>query len=96
MKKIIITLSVFLALIASIIWGIKINGYSREAQQYCKERYYDCVEAITRFEPYVNPWYSSKKELINPYFDEEWYKQQYAEKLKTSGLSPIDHYLQRG
>ncbi|CAO5677022.1 MAG: hypothetical protein HEEMFOPI_01051 [Holosporales bacterium] len=37
-----------------------------------------------------------QKKLIKPYFDEEWYRQEYAEKLKESELTPIDHYLQRG
>ncbi|CAO5675082.1 MAG: hypothetical protein HEEMFOPI_00173 [Holosporales bacterium] len=96
MKKTARILFASLIMMSLIIWEIKINGYSREAQQYCKERYYDCVEIITKFEPYVNPWYGSKKELIKPYFDEEWYGQEHAEKLKESGLSPIDHYLQRG
>ncbi len=44
----------------------------------------------------VSNEYQKNVELIRPYFDEEFYLSSYGDVVKESGLSPIDHFLQRG
>ena len=39
---------------------------------------------------------SDDKKLIEPYFDEKFYNDQYGEDLKKTGLSAIDHFMQYG
>lgn len=39
--------------------------------------------------------YNKHKKLIKPYFDEDFYKKQYAHAIAESGLKPLDHFLQR-
>ncbi|MDP2193353.1 MAG: glycosyltransferase family 10 [Alphaproteobacteria bacterium] len=52
--------------------------------------YFEGIRAL------VSDDYQIEKQLIQPYFDEAFYKKHYAAALKESGLKPIDHYLQRG
>lgn len=40
--------------------------------------------------------YADDKKLIEPYFDEKFYNDQYGEDLKKTGLSAIDHFMQYG
>jgi hypothetical protein len=44
----------------------------------------------------LSPYYNKEKALIAPLFDELWYQKEYAEKIKETGLEPLDHYMQRG
>lgn len=47
-------------------------------------------------EAHVSPDYQKHKKLIQPYFDEKFYLKHYADRVNASGLTAIDHYLQRG
>ena len=49
-----------------------------------------------RFEAHISTDYKKNRALIRPYFDESFYLQHYAERVRASGLTAIDHYLQRG
>lgn len=40
--------------------------------------------------------YEQQKKLIEPYFDENFYKDQYKEDLDKTGLTPIDHFMKHG
>lgn len=49
-----------------------------------------------RLEAYISTDYQNNRALISPYFDETFYLQHYADHVQASGLTAIDHYLQRG
>ena len=49
-----------------------------------------------RLEAFISTDYQKNKDLILPYFDEQFYLRHYADQVNASGLSAIDHYLQRG
>jgi len=55
-----------------------------------KQNLYRCYAKII---PHISDTYHTEKELIKPYFDEAFYKKNYADKLKETGLSAIDHFL---
>ena len=44
----------------------------------------------------MSPQYKKDKSLIQPFFDEAFYKFSYLKKIKESGLSPIDHFMLHG
>jgi hypothetical protein len=52
--------------------------------------YRNCLQIII---PIVDIHYTSDKELIAPYFDNEFYKVKYANALTETGLNPIDHFM---
>jgi hypothetical protein len=45
---------------------------------------------------HISDEYEKDVQLVEPYFDEEFYMQKYGDAVLASGLSPIDHFLQRG
>lgn len=45
--------------------------------------------------PYYSLNYDHEKKLIEPYFDEIYYKKHYQAALEKTGESPIDHFLSR-
>lgn len=49
-----------------------------------------------KIEAYISADYKKHRELISPYFDESFYLKHYADRVNASGLTAIDHYLQRG
>jgi hypothetical protein len=49
-----------------------------------------------KIESSISADYKKNRELIRPYFDETFYLKHYADRVKASGLTAIDHYLQRG
>ena len=49
-----------------------------------------------KVEAYVAKDYQKNKDLILPYFDEQFYLSHYGDQVNASGLTAIDHYLQRG
>jgi hypothetical protein len=96
MKKIIsIFITVFI-IVASIVFYIDKEDMKKETVEYIEKVWVNSVDYVYKFSPYINPSYKKNKELIEPYFDKEWYENKYKELLKESGLSAIDHYLQRG
>ena len=48
------------------------------------------TEALAQF------LHEDNKKLIAPYFDENFYKDNYKEDLDKTGLTPIDHFIQHG
>jgi hypothetical protein len=44
---------------------------------------------------FFNPHYQKERALIDPFFDENFYKAQYAEDLQKTQSKPLDHFLQR-
>ncbi|MCX7338680.1 MAG: hypothetical protein NTX76_05320 [Alphaproteobacteria bacterium] len=48
-----------------------------------------------RLTPYYSLTYAQDRELIRPYFDEEFYRLAYASDLQKTGEAPIDHFLRR-
>lgn len=48
-----------------------------------------------RLTPWIQWGYAQDKTLVLPYFDEAFYRREYAEELRKSGQEPIDHFMQR-
>jgi hypothetical protein len=44
----------------------------------------------------LSPQYKADRTLIEPYFDDAFYRAHYENDLQKTGLSPIDHFMQRG
>ncbi len=49
-----------------------------------------------RVMPLISTQYKADKKLIEPYFDEEFYRKNYARALHETNLKPIDHFMQHG
>lgn len=54
------------------------------------------VAALPATEELAKFTYEQNKKLIEPYFDEVFYKDRYKEDLDKTGLTPIDHFLKHG
>ena len=54
------------------------------------------LDIYYKFEADTSEEYKQNKDLIRPYFDEKFYLNHYAERVKALGLTAIDHYLQHG
>jgi hypothetical protein len=96
MKKFIFTVISFCLCIGALFWYLDHNDKIDVSKAYLKDKFYKTTNYFFYLEPYLNLGYKEKKAVIEPYFDKEWYENQYSDLLKESNLSPIDHYLQRG